>query len=38
MKIKKIITIILLTLIAISTFTPLAQAVTFNGSTKVNFP
>ena len=38
MKIKKIIASILLTFIALTTFTPLANAVTFNGSTKVNFP
>lgn len=38
MKIKKIVSIILLLFIALTTFTPLANAVTFNGSTKVNFP
>ena len=38
MKIKKIISIILLAFIALSTFTPFAQAVNFNGSQKINFP
>lgn len=38
MKIKKIVSIILLAFIALTTFTPLANAVSFNGSTKVNFP
>ena len=36
MKIKKIISIILLAFIALSTFTPFAQAVNFNGSQKIN--
>ena len=38
MKISKIIASILLTFIALSTFTPFAQAVNFNGSQKINFP